>query len=219
MTQQNPVVLAAAQVCVVANFEGGSGRAPRPRTMVEQQLSNLQECLASGDLDRAGDSLEYLRTILQPSSGQKPRASSGGGQVGGVQYRSTYMLDCVLLSDNLRSIHASEPDLLATVVKQSLSVCLHEDLYAHLSKWQLRLPKKSVLYDWRRNIDFCCMLYAREFVFPVVPAGAVGARCTHFRLDSSPQFSRDYLVGELDRLSLHAISFETDADIDRVRVG
>ena len=91
---------------------------------------------------------------------------------------------------------------------------LHEDLSAHLAQWPLRMPRKSALYDWRRNIDFASMLFARQFVFP-----PDGSWCTHFRLDSSPQFSRDYFVGELDRLSLEEVSCQTDADIDQVFLG
>ena len=39
---------------------------------------------------------------------------------------------------------------------------------------------------------------------------------THFRLDSSPQFSKNFLVAELDVIWLDDVSCETDQDIDNV---
>ena len=42
---------------------------------------------------------------------------------------------------------------------------------------------------------------------------------THFRLDSSPQFARNYLVGELDFVRLDHVSAATDDDIDSLYPG
>ena len=80
----------------------------------------------------------------------------------------------------------------------------------------MRMPRKTTLYDFRLNVDFCCMLYAREYVF--TPGGAGVDWFTHFRLDSSPQFARNYLVGELDILRLHDASAATDDEIDSLKL-
>ena len=89
-------------------------------TALSLQLELLSNSVASGDSDAANRVIEYLQGILLPTSGQSSRPN----KVGGVQYRAEYMLDCVLLSDNLRAVHAEEPDLLTTVVKQRLGCIL-----------------------------------------------------------------------------------------------
>ena len=63
------------------------------------------------------------------------------------------------------------------------------------------MPQRSSLYNYRLYVDYCSMLYARDHVFPTGPSADI-EWCTHFRLDSSPQFGRNYLVGELDRISV-----------------
>ena len=43
---------------------------------------------------------------------------------------------------------------------------LHPELKAHLlAMGPLRLPRKSLLYDFRLFLDYSSMLFAREFVF------------------------------------------------------
>lgn len=92
---------------------------------------------------------------------------------------------------------------------------LHPELSEHLLRDTLRMPRKTILYDFRLNIDYCSMLYAREFVF--TKGGGGSEWFTHFRLDSSPQFARNYLVGELDVLMLDEVSVQTDSDIDALQ--
>ena len=76
----------------------------------------------------------------------------------------------------------------------------------------VRMPRKSSLYEFRLSIDYSCMLFAREYVY--TKGGGGSQWFTHFRVDSSPQFARNYLVGELDVLTLGRISVETDEGID-----
>lgn len=85
---------------------------------------------------------------------------------------------------------------------RSLSISLHEDLVKHLKDQTLRLPKRTALYDFRLNVDWASMLWARQFVFN---KDNVEWRA-HLRLDSSPQFNRNYLVGEVDWIDLSNVS-------------
>ena len=95
----------------------GSG-AEAAASNMSKELDALAASVAVGDTDAANKIITYLREALMPSSGQEPRAKS----IGGVQYRPTYMLDAVLLCDNLRSVHSEEPELLSTVAKQLLGL-------------------------------------------------------------------------------------------------
>lgn len=92
-----------------------------------------------------------------------------------------------------------------------MAISLHPELAHHLSIQKLRLPQKSAIYDFRLAVDFCSMLYARDHVF-----NADAEYTLHLRLDSSPQFNRNYMVGEVDRVCLSAVSPE---DIDSVSFG
>lgn len=65
----------------------------------------------------------------------------------------------------------------------------------------IRLPKRTCLYNFRLLVDFASMLWSREYFFPSPNTGWV----THFRVDSSPQFNRNYLVGEIDKLSMEQV--------------
>lgn len=79
-----------------------------------------------------------------------------------------------------------------------MSLVLHPDLVAHFQKQGVRLPKRTLLYEYRLNCDYASMLWAREFLFSVSPGAPIWH--THLRIDSSPQFNKNYLVGELDRI-------------------
>ena len=83
---------------------------------------------------------------------------------------------------------------------------MQPELTAHF-KDRIAMPKRSLLFEYRLYVDYCCMLWARKFLF----SADVPEWHTHFRLDSSPQFGRNYLVGELDRIDLGKVS---SANID-----
>ena len=117
---------------------------------------------------------------------------------GGVQYSAAYVLDAVLLADDLRPL-TTETDLLPQVVDQCLSLALQPELAQHIRAQQVQLPKRLTLYEFRLSIDWACMLWAREWLL----TASMDWHC-HLRLDSSPQFSRNYLVGELDWVSAGA---------------
>ena len=198
----------------------------------EQMLADLR----AGRLDSLRVGLESLQLTLFPISGMQKRSPQGGAK-----YRALYVLDSVLLADNLRNLcddaasTHDESNLLLSVVKQSssqwtvtlamrglgnswnggcrlpppaarllrsLSLCLEPDLAQHLIQAGLKVPKKSTLYQFRQNVDYCSMLWAREHLF----AASLPEWHTHLRLDSSPQYARNYLVGELDRIDLADIS-------------
>ena len=55
------------------------------------------------------------------------------------------------------------------------------------------VPRKSALYTWRINIDLASILFARRHWFSSSTSWYI-----HCRLDSSPQFGRDYLMSEVD---------------------
>ena len=97
---------------------------------------------------------------------------------------------------------------------RSMSLVLHPDMAAHVSSQPIRIPRKSMLYEFRLNIDYVSMLWARQFLF-----NAHDDFRMHLRLDSSPQFNRNYLVGEIDRISLAKVSsLELDAVSSRLNV-
>ena len=91
----------------------------RSKSLIERQLDLIKDALASGNPAEAHGAmaaLDELQGTLQTSSGLQARANNRGG----VEYRANYMLDSVLLADNLRMIHAQDSDLLETVVRQPL---------------------------------------------------------------------------------------------------
>jgi hypothetical protein len=94
----------------------------------------------------------------------------------------------VLMSDNLRDI-----GMLSDTVNFAKLLTISTELLNHLkaSPTAAALPGKSAIYDWRVDLDLASMLYARDHVF-------VGDFAAHLRLDSSPQFGKDYLMGECD---------------------
>ena len=82
-----------------------------------------------------------------------------------------------------------------------MSISLHPHLAEHICQQPVRLPKRSSLYDFRLSLDFASMLWCRENLMN--PARKWTG---HFRLDSSPQFNKNYLVGELDVLCLEKVT-------------
>ena len=92
---------------------------------------------------------------------------------------------------------------------RSLSICLDDDLASHVLAGDFRMPKKSILYQFRQNVDFCSMLWARRHLF----SSDLPPWHTHLRLDSSPQFARNYLVGELDRIDISKVCSDKIDDV------
>lgn len=77
----------------------------------------------------------------------------------------------------------------ATALNRGIALILHPDLCDHLISQKWRLPQRSLLQQFRVNLDWCAMLYAREFVFN----GHHQWFC-HLRLDSSPQYAKNLLA-------------------------
>ena len=91
---------------------------------------------------------------------------------------------------------------------RSLHIALDPDIAEHVTVG-LRMPRKTTLYQFRQNVDYCSMLWARKHLF----AAGLPRWVSHLRLDSSPQFARNYLVGELDRIDLSRLSSERPDDV------
>ena len=88
---------------------------------------------------------------------------------------------------------------------------LHPDLAGHIVDQGLKLPKRTLLYEYRLNCDFVSMLWARDYLFKVGPGEPKWH--THLRIDSSPQFNKNFLVGEVDRICIDGCS---PSDLDNV---
>ena len=88
-----------------------------PLSPVDETLQNLLQCLASSASRELGEQLvEKLKFQLKVTSGQTAR------EKGGIQYDPMYVLDSVLLADNLKALGGiGEEDLLADVVRQPKS--------------------------------------------------------------------------------------------------
>lgn len=74
--------------------------------------------------------------------------------------------------------------------------CKHIATTDHLCQG-LDVPKKSTLYSWRVDFDLASMVFARMTKFNMDKVWRV-----HIRLDASPQFGRDWLMGEVDLMCL-----------------
>ena len=86
-------------------------------TRISWQLDCISRGLESGvegDVAAARAAVQELQSLLKTCSGLEQRANRKGG----LQYKAIFMLDAVMLADNLRGIHAQEADLMETVVKQ-----------------------------------------------------------------------------------------------------
>ena len=83
---------------------------------------------------------------------------------------------------------------------------LAEHLRAQADK--IRLPKKTALCDFRLLKGYASMLHARETLFN--PESEFWLRT---RLDSSPQYNGNYLVGECDVVHLTGVSFQTWTEV------
>ena len=64
-------------------------------------------------------------------------------------------------------------------------------------KW--KLPKRTLLHTFRVNLDWAAILYVRDHVYTEQTEWY-----GHLRLDSSPQFAKNYLLAELDKVSFPA---------------
>ena len=91
------------------------------------------------------------------------------------------------LQDELRK-HLCSQDPCLTI----LFPCIVFDVTVSQLK-ELSIPGHSVLYRYRIDVDLATMLRAREHVFPEQSSWFV-----HCRLDSSPQFGKDYFMTECD---------------------
>lgn len=76
---------------------------------------------------------------------------------------------------------------------RSLRLLLSAELVAHILQQKPAFPKKNAIYDYRVTLDLATMLFARGYYFSLCEEWWV-----HIRLDSSPQFGRDYFMGEVD---------------------
>ena len=64
----------------------------------------------------------------------------------------------------------------------------------------ISVPKHATLYHYRVDLDLASMLWARKYRF-----GLEAKWVVHCRIDSSPQFGRDFLMGECDIVYLAGV--------------
>ena len=125
----------------------------------------------------------------------------GRCKLGGRQFTPVTMLNTVLLCDNLRDLSD-----LKSSIDQSLRVVLDqvlaESLRAQLQAW--KSPSEPTVYRRRLWLDLCTMVFSRRVVFSESALWSC-----HLRADSSPQFGKDYLVVEADKVDLEAVSNST----------
>ena len=69
----------------------------------------------------------------------------------------------------------------------------------HLCKLRkdLRLPARRTIQDFAVTADFCSMLWCRKHLMNSTCSWRI-----HIRIDSSPQYARDYCITEIDYIDL-----------------
>lgn len=96
---------------------------------------------------------------------------------------------------------------MADAVEQSLQLVVTEELVAHLSQAggiggiSNSIPSIATLYRFRLLLDLCAMVFSRKNIFSRSSSWAC-----HIRSDSSPQFSKDYFVTEIDHVDVASIT-------------
>ena len=151
------------------------------------------------NIERLQDSLSKLEASLGVRSGTvtRVRYDEDAGlerRIGGYNYEPTFLLDAVLMSDNLK-----EPSLLKDTVLKSFQLVAQPALFQHFGKELegARLPRAPCLYDARITFDMCTMLWSWEHLLSR-KAEKCAPWVLHVRCDSSPQFGRDFLVTQAD---------------------
>ena len=175
----------------------------------QEARSALETLSGSGAGEgHAADAVEHLRQSLKKLEGTMvlrsatvPRVQYAdedcsviAKRIGGYNYQPLFLLDAVLLSDNLR-----EPGLLQSTILKSFQLVAHSDLYEYFDSIipQSRLPRAACLYDARITLDMCTMLWSREHLLSL-RAEKSRPWVLPLRCDSSPQFGRDFLVTQAD---------------------
>lgn len=85
----------------------------RATTALDERLHRLQAALDEGDSETAKHIICELRKVLTPSKGVETRPGKGG-----CQYNDNYMLNIVLLADNLKPMPKEDVTFLSSVVHQ-----------------------------------------------------------------------------------------------------
>ena len=107
---------------MLVNFPSSEARGKKQATAqpshVTAQLDVISRALeemggGGASVSAAQAAVRDLKKMLVPSAGTEQRAN----KIGGFKYRAEYMLDCVLLTDNLH-----EPNLLGEVVQPPLGL-------------------------------------------------------------------------------------------------
>ena len=171
------------------NLPGLAATAPAASQEAQSELEVLlQQCAAAihqGESKAALDTLSKVQSALQVTAGRQSRKK------GGWQYAPQYILHTVLLADEARDI-----ERLPQTVAASWRLSLHPMLVSYLESQAFDAASKNTVLRSRISVDLASMVYCRDVRLP-----ASGGFITHLRVDSSPQFSRDYCVMELDILS------------------
>lgn len=196
-------------------------------------LDDIIAAAQRGDADRAVKLVQDLRQALMPTKGTRAR-TKGGVEYKGSYMLSAVMfadnlralpkddgdflatvalqrlivktLTLTLMMSNSNSLlllFSPNSHIIAqNPLPRALDVVAHPELAQHFKHYGFKFPSRSSLYTYRLYVDYCTMLWARDYVFS---ESLPDPWWTHFRLDSSPQYGRNYLVGELDHLQLDKV--------------
>ena len=163
----------------------GSGASQSQRATLKTNIDCWLDTLGATVETRPGnevhDSFASLRKALVATAARESRPK------GGFEYKIEYHLDAVILADRIKVLED-----MPTVIKESLSMVVHPDLLSHLSP-AVCAPSKATLYEYRVKLDMASMLFCRDQYL----TREKGWHC-HIRLDSSPQYGKDFLLAEMD---------------------
>ncbi|OLP99017.1 hypothetical protein AK812_SmicGene18471 [Symbiodinium microadriaticum] len=163
-------------------------------------LSQLMVELAGATFTESSSLIDDLASTLCL------RVMTESRQHGGHQYSPAQVLNCVLLSDQLKDLSC-----FAAVVKQCFLMALDPALAAHLLSQGLRVPAAATVYRHRLLLDLVAMVFSRRYFFricrsPSDPESGPPHWALHLRADSSPQYGKDYYVVECDHIRVDLIS-------------
>lgn len=170
-------------LCDVADGEPEEGEPGPSQGRIDSLLDSALLASQQGDSAAA---IAAVRSLKRELGGREGRTSR---QRGGFEYFAEYKLDAVMVTDMMRSA-----DNLGTLLDRCSTMMLSPALCEHAKQQRGPVPSTSRLYVWKVDMDLASMLWARDHVF-------TGEYICHLRFDSSPQFGRDYLLGEADVLA------------------
>lgn len=171
-----------------------NGAEKPPLSAIEETIQKCSTAISSHNDTEAESLLVDLKAKLQIVKGKQKRKRFGGWE-----YSPHFVLQTVLLADEVRDISRLRHAVIA-----SLKLVLSSELSEHSCSQDLTAPSKNTVLRSRISVDLASMIHCRDHLLP-----EHGGFVAHLRIDASPQFCREYFVIELDVL-LHS-----DFDINK----